>query len=183
MNVDPALRARLQQLLAAYGTRVRTLVASHNLARYGVDGADIEQEVLIRLWRALEREPKATFNPSYIQTTVLTTTIDAIRAVSRKPSEPLPDEDIEGVSLIEPTAGPEQIAINVERMNHITGCVEKLPERRRAVVELHLEGFTTREIGEAIGTSSEAARKLLDRGLITLREWLSEASIKDIGSR
>jgi len=48
-----------------------------------------------------------------------------------------------------------------------------LPERRREAVALHLQGFSLREIGQMSGTSEEAARKLLERGMQTLRERLA----------
>jgi DNA-directed RNA polymerase specialized sigma24 family protein len=48
-----------------------------------------------------------------------------------------------------------------------------LPLRRREAVALHLQGFSLREIGGAVGVSEEAARKLLDRGMQTLRERLA----------
>jgi len=37
---------------------------------------------------------------------------------------------------------------------------------------LHLQGFSLREIGELGGTTEEAARKLLDRGMQSLRARL-----------
>jgi len=175
MSLDPALRARLQQLLADYGANVRRLIEGHGLAQYGIDPADIEQEVRIRLWKALERDRNAAFHTSYIQRVVLSTVIDAIRAANSRPAEPLPDESEEGaVVLIEHRAGPEQSAGGVQDFGHIAACLAELPERRREAVTLHLQGYTPREIGEWTGTSEEAARKLLERGMQTLRERLAE---------
>ncbi|HMM57029.1 MAG TPA: sigma factor, partial [Rudaea sp.] len=82
MSFDPALRARLHQLLADYGARVRSLIEGHGIGQYGIDAADIEQEVRIRLWRALERDRNAAFHASYIHRTVLSAVIDAIRAAN-----------------------------------------------------------------------------------------------------
>src|SRR5262249_23736799 len=91
MTIDPALRQRLHQLLADYGSKVRVLVEGHGLGQYGIDPADIEQEVRIRLWKALERDRNAAFHTSFIQRVVLTTVIDAIRAANARPVEPLPE--------------------------------------------------------------------------------------------
>ena len=175
MSLDPALRARLHQLLADYGTKVRRLIESHGLGQYGIDPADIEQEVRIRLWKALERDRNAAFHTSYIQRVVLSTAIDAIRAANSRPAEPMPDEaEDAGEALIAAVAGPERNAGGAQDFARIAACLAELPQRRREAVTLHLQGYTPREIGQFSGTTEEAARKLLERGMQTLRERLVE---------
>lgn len=174
MSIDPALRQRLHGLLADYGAKVRALIESHGIGQYGIDPADIEQEVRIRLWKALERDRNAAFHTSYIQRVVLTTVIDAIRAANARPLDPLPEAaEGGGVALIDSAAGPERTARGIEQFERIMACMAELPERRRKAVALHLQGFSLREIGRFSGTSEEAARKLLDRGLRALRERLA----------
>ena len=174
MSLDPVLRDRLHRLLADYAVKVRLLIDSHGLGQYGIDGADIEQEVRIRLWKALERDRNAAFHTSYIQRVVLTTVIDAIRAANARPAEPLPEAPDEGdAAFIEPSAGPERMASGVADFDRVMACMAELPERRRKAVALHLQGFSLREIGEFSGTSEDAARKLLDRGMEMLRERLA----------
>src|SRR5215467_6009071 len=136
MSFDPALRQRLHQLLADYGTKVRVLIEGHGLGHYGIDPADIEQEVRIRLWRALERDRNAAFHTSFIQRVVLTVVIDAVRAASARPTEPLADATDEGKAFIEPSAGPEQSASGVEQFDRVVACMAELPERRRKAVAL-----------------------------------------------
>lgn len=178
MTLDPALRTRLHRLLADYGTKVRVLIDNHGLGQYGIDPADVEQEVRIRLWKALERDRNAAFHTSYIQRVVLTVVIDAIRAANARPVEPLPDAVEEaGVAFVDPNAGPERNATGINNFDRIVGCMAELPERRRKAVALHLQGFSLREIGQLSGTSEEAARKLLDRGLESLRERLAVSGI------
>ncbi|MGA9333101.1 MAG: sigma-70 family RNA polymerase sigma factor [Rudaea sp.] len=174
MSLDPALRKRLHELLAEYGVKVRRLIETHGLGQHGIDPADIEQEVRIRLWKALERDRNAAFHTSYIQRVVLTTVIDAIRAAKSRYAEPLPDEAEPGdVALIDHRAGPERSARAGQDFSRIKACLSELPQRRREAVVLHLQGFSLREIGQFSGTSEEAARKLLDRGMATLRERLA----------
>ena len=180
MSLDPALRQRLHKLLADYGAKVRALIDGHGLAQYGIDPADIEQEVRIRLWKALERDRNAAFHTSFIQRVVLTTVIDAVRAANARPVEPLPDVEIGEPGFIEPGAGPERIASGLEQFDRVVACMAELPERRRKAVALHLQGFSLREIGEFSGTSEEAARKLLDRGMEALRERLAVTGFGDI---
>jgi len=173
MTLDPALRARLHQLLADYGAKVRALIEGHGLGQYGIDPADIEQEVRIRLWRALERDRSAAFHTSYIQRVVLSTVIDAVRAARARPTEPFAESEGDGAdTLVTAAAGPEQTAGGVQDFARIAACLAELPRRRREAVALHLQGFSLREIGELGGTTEEAARKLLDRGMQSLRARL-----------
>ena len=58
-------------------------------------------------------------------------------------------------------------------MTSFNGQLDTSQLRRREAVALHLQGFSLREIGGAVGVSEEAARKLLDRGMQTLRERLA----------
>src|SRR5512144_3176361 len=103
MSLDPALRTRLHRLLADYGAKVRSLIDGHGLGQYGIDPADIEQEVRIRLWKALERDRNAAFHTSFIQRVVLTVVIDAIRAANARPQDPLPEPgDLVDAAFVEP---------------------------------------------------------------------------------
>jgi len=174
MPLPRTLHARLEQLLADYGSKVRALIEGHGLGQYGIDAADIEQEVRIRLWKALERDRSAAFRTSYIQRVVLSTVIDAIRAAKSRPAEPLPEGEGEGhEAFLARDAGPEQTAAGSADFDRVAACLAELPQRRREAVALHLQGFSLREIGELGGTSEEAARKLLDRGMQTLRARLA----------
>ena len=169
MPLDPILQSRLQKLLADYGAKVRALIEGHGLGQYGIDPADIEQEVRIRLWKALERDRSAAFHTSYIQRVVLSTVIDAIRAARSRPAEPLPEGEGEGSeAMLATAAGPERTAGGTQDFDRVAACLAELPQRRREAVALYLQGF-----GEFGGTSEEAARKLLDRGLQTLRARLA----------
>lgn len=180
MSIDPDLRQRLQQLLADYGAKVRYLIERHGLGQHGIDPDDIEQEVRIRLWRALERDRNAAFRPSYIQRVVLTTVIDAIRSAKSRPAEPLPEAGADaGAALQEARPGPESLAVVAQDFRRVASCLATLPQRRREAVALHLQGFSLREIGRVSGTTEEAARKLLDRGMRTLRERLGALEFGD----
>ena len=181
MSFDPALRARLHQLLADYGARVRSLIEGHGIGQYGIDAADIEQEVRIRLWRALERDRNAAFHASYIHRTVLSAVIDAIRAANARPADPMPDEESPGFEAFASAGpGPERLAGGAQDFSRVAACMAGLPLRRREAVALHLQGFSLREIGNAVGVSEEAARKLLDRGMLTLRERLAAQGFGDV---
>lgn len=170
---------RLAQVLADFGHRLAGLLNGYRLDRYGVDPADIEQEVRIRLWKAIERDRSGAFHASYVQKVVATTVIDALRRAEVRAAEPLPEDDDEPGQLPEEGVGPEQSASDGERMSGLQRCLGAIPERRRLPITLHLQGFSLQEIADVVGTSAEAARKLVSRGLDELKSKLREQGYGD----
>ena len=69
----------LKALIERFGARVRAQIRQHRLDQHGIDIEDVEQEVRIRLWNALQRDPKAQLPASYIQRTVMSVLVDAVR--------------------------------------------------------------------------------------------------------
>lgn len=178
---DDSAHIRLEQLLRQYGSRLQALLRSHGLDRHGIDIADVEQEVRIRLWRAVERDRSGPFHASYIQRTVASAVIDALRRAEVRAADPLPEDDEDAVrQLPEGPAGPERRATDSERMHSLRRCLDEIPERRRLPIALHLQGFSLQEIAELAGIpSAEAARKLVSRGMDELKTRLREAGAGD----
>jgi RNA polymerase sigma factor (sigma-70 family) len=173
---DP-LHARLEELFSAYGAKVRRLLQGYGLDKHGIDPADVEQEVRIRLWHAMERDRSGAFHASYVQRVVASTVIDALRRAQVRAAEPLPETDDEVFDLGEGPVGPERSAGDTERMQGLERCLGEIPERRRLPIALHLQGFSLQEIADLAGIASvEAARKLVSRGLDELK-----ARLRDLG--
>ena len=177
---DP-VHARLEELFSTYGARVRGLLRTYNLDKHGVDPADVEQEVRIRLWHAMERDRSGAFGASYVQRVVASVVIDALRRAQVRAAEPLPEEDDDSmVEIRTDNAGPERSAGDVERMQALEHCMNEIPERRRLPIALHLQGFSLQEIADLADIpSAEAARKLVSRGMQELKERLRESGHGD----
>jgi len=158
-------------LLARFGARVRAQVSAHCRADQGLDADDVEQEVRIRLWKALERDRNAVLPASYIQRVVVSTVIDQLRRVRARPSEPMPEFDEgEGAASIDSVAPDAEASASERQQVELLGrCLDGLPQRRRQAVELHLQGFTPQEAAGLTGMSAEAVRKLAERGLKDVR--------------
>lgn len=169
-----AVDARLEQVLSDFGSRLSVLMRGYRLDRHGIDPADIEQEVRIRLWKAISRDRSGAFHASYVQRVVATTVIDALRRAEVRATEPLPEDDGEFGQLPDDSISPEQTASDSERMNGLQRCLAEIPERRRLPITLHLQGYSLQEIADVVGTSAEAARKLVTRGLTSLKSRLRE---------
>lgn len=169
---------RLEALLSEHAERVRLVMLRYRLPQHGIDPQEIEQQVRIRLWKAIQRDRSGAFGASYIQRIVASVAIDAMRRARVRPSEPGPEDDERGMDRLDAdTAQPDATASDDQRVRILARCMDELPSRRRLPISLHLEGHTFREIGEMIEVSEEAARKLVSRGMKTLRARLKELGV------
>jgi RNA polymerase sigma-70 factor (ECF subfamily) len=171
----------LRRFLAEHGARLRLLVERRCPTHLGIDPADVEQEVLLRVWRTLEREKELWAPTSFLYRVVATALVDAIRRRRARPEEPLMLESQDSPGLVhEPpavTPSPEEAARRAELLEAVERQLAAMSERRRLAVKLHLQGFDTREIGRLAGWSEPTARNLVYRGLDELRQRLREQGI------
>lgn len=173
---------RLSRLLEEHGAFLRRTVERKCPRHLGIDPAEIEQEVRVRVWRALERESELRAPASFLYRVIATTIVDAIRRVRARPEEPLVLERDDSVSASsDPRAtgpSPELAARHAEALREVGRVLEGMPARRRLAVRLHLQGFDTTEIGQLAGWSEPQARNLVYRGLDELRRRLHESGIE-----
>lgn len=165
-----ASESALRALLARFGARVRAQIARHDLGRHGIDAADVEQEVNIRLWQTLERDPNAALPASYIQKTVMSVRIDAVRRAEARPADPMPEGHEEHWESDAPS--PAARASEAHWAGVLRGLIADLPERRQRPLKLYLQGFTVPEVADLCGLTFDAARKLVYRGLDEVKSHL-----------
>ena len=179
---EAAIEARWRSLIEDYGRFLRRTIVRLCPRHMGLDFDDIEQEARLRLWNALKNEREITNPASYLYRIAATATIDAIRRVKARREEPLglPGEDdpaSEGprdfVSLADTVDGADRRLL----VRQVEEALCRLPASRSRAVGLHLQGYTTAEIGQLLEWSEPKARNLVYRGLAELRERLREAGI------
>jgi RNA polymerase sigma-70 factor (ECF subfamily) len=173
------LHARLEQLLARFGARVRAQIESNRLSQHGIDPQDVEQEVRIRLWKTLERDPNAELPASYIQRTVASALIDAVRRAQVRPTEALPETEEGLVDLPGTGHGPDRSTLDAQHIAQLRTCMEALPVRRRLPLQLYLQGYALQEIAELSDLTLDAARKLVYRGLDEIKQRLRALGMDD----
>jgi RNA polymerase sigma factor (sigma-70 family) len=172
--------AALEALLTRHARSVRRQIESHRLDRHGIDPDDVEQEVRIRLWRALERGPNTPLPASYIQRVVLSVLVDAVRRAQARPAEPLPEvenEEFEPLGAV--SVRPDRCAVDAERMQQVAAAIAAIPVRRRRPLQLYLQGFTLPELAPMCDLTADAARKLVYRGLDELKQRLRETGLEN----
>ncbi len=184
---DGARRARaekqLEALLEEYGPWLRRTVARNCPQNLGINPDEVEQEAILRLWKALERESKLENPTSYLYRVVSTATIDAIRRVRARREDSIEPEDESmanpQIQTVDSSPGPERLASSVELSRALEASLGQLSENRKLAVKLHLQGFNTREIGDLLGWTEAKARNLASRGMKDLREGLEKAGVRD----
>jgi RNA polymerase sigma-70 factor (ECF subfamily) len=180
----PDVNRRLDELLTAYGAFLRSAVRRLCPTALGVTIDEIEQDARIRLWHALKRERNITDPASYLYRIAATAAIDAMRRVRARREHQLDDAVDEGsgtkpiVAALSPTArSPEQLVADRQTADRIREALTQLAENRRRAVGLHLQGFTSTEVGRLLDWSEPKARNLTHRGLKDLRRLLEPEGI------
>ena len=167
------MRRRFTELVGTYQDRI------YRLARYSVgnreEAEDITQEVLIRLWRNLERIEPAGVWPWLIRVT-RNASIDAMRR--RGTYRALVDEDPED-SLAGRTAsaraGPDAETETVDFRAHLEAALREVAEPYRTIVVLReIEQLRYEEIAAAVEMPLNRVKVYLHRGRRMLRSKLQE---------
>jgi len=172
-------------ILDQYGQVLRQAVARYCPKDMGLQVSEIEQDVRIRLWRALQSEKEIREPASYLYRIAATATIDAVRRVKARRESPLhfssEEEETEDTIRplpVNPDLSPDRIVEQQQTVDKITAALEQLPDNRRRAVSLHLEGWSSQQIGDLLGWTEAKARNLLYRGLGELREMLRAEGIE-----
>jgi RNA polymerase sigma-70 factor (ECF subfamily) len=173
--------ARWQSLIEQYAGLLRATISRVCPRQLGLQVEDIEQEARLKLWRALKSERTIESPASYVFKTAARATIDAIRRARARREEQLGPPPEAGGSygweVVDPQASPERQAERALVLAKVKECLGRLKAERRRALALHLQGFTTEEIGRLLGWTEPRARNLVYRGLKQLRETLRSAGI------
>lgn len=157
---------QLRALVRRYSRLIHSAVAGVAGRHAAILGDDVEQNVMIALWKAMPGEKIPDHPSSYIYRTAVRETVRLVRRIhetvglsaeiERSGDEPLPDAVVEYKEL----GGAIRDALQ-----------EVSPDRRRAV-KAHLMGFTVREMMVMYEWPYNKARNLISRGMGDLRRKL-----------
>ena len=184
MAVAP-LETRFNALLDEYGRFLRQTIIRVCPKDLGLQYDEIEQDARLRLWRALESEREIHDPASYLYRIAATATLDAVRRIKRKREEQIvteneaEEENVAPHALVtDPQRAPDREAERRQLVAKVQAAIARLPDNRRTVVRLHLEGLTTQEMANLLGWSEPKARNLVYRGLSDVRAALQAAGIE-----
>jgi RNA polymerase sigma-70 factor (ECF subfamily) len=128
---------------------------------------DAAQEAFVRLVASPPRDehPRAW---------LFTVATNLVRAWSNKQKRRLTLLQAAGsrVPAAEPGPDPDQLALAAQRRDTVRAALASLPVRDRTVLLMREEGFTHREIAQAVGTTTGSVGTMIARALDRLAELL-----------
>jgi RNA polymerase sigma factor (sigma-70 family) len=164
--------ARFEELVRQYGRLIASVVARVGGARASLIREDIQQQVLIGLWRQVEREQTIEHPASYVYRAAVRETVRALRREAAREAEPLEADDSP-----ERGAGPYEAVVASEQASRLEeGLAALAPDRARAV-RGHLLGFEVAEIMRMYGWPYQKTRNLIARGMADLRRSLLQKGL------
>lgn len=169
-----------EQLVRLYDQNVLRLAT--NLLRSAEDANDIYQEAFLRVYKNLHTFRFDCSFHTWLYRIVSNLCLDALRKRKVRREESSVVETSEGVldrmeTLEEPRADsdPQRSLESKQVRARIEEVLGALTPRERAVFEMrHYQGMRLRTIGEAMGTSEEAAKNCLFRATQKMRAALGD---------
>ena len=172
-NLPDDRRVRFEALVAQYGRLIASVVRRVAQRTGDLVREDIEQKVLLALWRQIESEQTIDHPSSYIYRIAVREAVRMMRQETSRAQEPL---DVGG-EVAHRGGGPYEDVARRELRDHIESSLEELAADRQRAVRAHLAGFAVQEIMEMFGWPYQKARNLIARGMADLREGLLRRGI------
>lgn len=134
--------------------------------------ADVAQECFIRL---VERRPHDRQLRAWLYRVATNLVRDGSR-VSRRRRELL-DESVELIAVSSSPPDPERALELAERKQQVRTALEALSLRDRTLLLMREEGFSHREMAEAVGTTTKSVGSMIARALNKLARELSGSEV------
>ncbi len=174
MDLETLLKTKI--FLEEMSVSIRNILLANFPEMSREEREDIDNEVKLKLWKKAAGGNKIDNLRSYLWRVVYTTALDLIEERMLH----LPLDDLVTASDREEAASEWDLfqdpAIEGgEQRLMLRRVLGSLPERRRAVIRLHLEGMDIAQIAARLQWRENQVRHLLYRGLADLREMLRPA--------
>jgi RNA polymerase sigma factor (sigma-70 family) len=167
-NARSEQQAEFEALVRQYGGMIDHVVVRVAGRHAALVKEDVRQNVLLAIWKQLDREQEIQQVASYIYKAAVR---EAVRARRRETAREA-REQAAPTPLPRATEDPHQALLASETAVRLKACLQELgPDRLRAV-RGHLAGFDVSELMESYGWSYQKARNLVSRGMRDLRDAL-----------
>jgi RNA polymerase sigma factor (sigma-70 family) len=166
---------RIEAIVAQYGRLIRHIVHRVGGPSVALVRDDIEQEVIVALWRRLASEQPVEHPASYIYKAAVRETL---RAVRRQLASRVEHIDDAAAGARAPASSDPHLALQGRRDGErIRKALSRLAADRRRAVQAHLAGHDVQEVMEMFGWTYQKARNLIARGIADLRQALKEEGL------
>jgi RNA polymerase sigma factor (sigma-70 family) len=166
--------AAVQEIVRRYGRLIRHAIRRAGGPEVTTLADDIEQTVIVNLWRQMAREQTIDHPASYIYRAAIRETVRAVRR-ERERAEAAADATPGAVAH---SADPEAMAVARQRREALAAAIAALAPDRARAVRAHLGGWSAQEIMELTGWSYQRTRNLVARGMADLRSALVAKGVR-----
>ncbi len=136
------------------------------------DQADIEQEVMLALWRRLAAEQPIAHPSSYLYRAAIREAVRAVTRWHRRAEQPLDDLPAEVVRV---DAEGERAVEQRQQAERLHAVIDRLPPDRARAVRGHLAGLDVAEMMDLYEWSYQRARNLVARGIADVKAAMKES--------
>ena len=177
-HMTDEISAALETIVSRFSTLVRSIGTRHRLSDADLD--EVLQEVRIRLWKSCTTSEQIRgLGTSYVYRTATSAALDLLRRRRAHGGDRSDSIEAMAGALPDAAAGPAGAIETGELEEQVLAAIETIPESRRAVVRMYLNGYDREEIAALLGWSEAKTRNLLYRGLADLRTRLADAGIRE----
>lgn len=168
MSRTPGTGETFEAIVRAHGAQVARVAASYE-ARPALR-EELALEVFTAVWRALPTLREADATRAWVARIAHNTCVSHVRREARRGEDPEDPGVIDGRHASAEEDGPAAV-----RRARVLAAVRALPLGQRQVVSMQLEGFSNREIGDALELSEGNVAVRMTRAREALRRALREA--------
>jgi len=154
--------------LTTYGGMVARIASTYEARADLAD--ELVQESFMGLWRAMPSFRGEASAKTFVARVAHNVCISHVRKAVKAKSGPLDDQ------MMDHAPRPDELADMSLQRRKFLEAVRGLPLQARQIVSLHLEGFSNREIGEALGLSEGTIATRLTRARGKLKEMIGESA-------
>jgi len=173
--MQPLGHDKFNDLLRIYGHRIRVIVST--FPHHSDDLLDIEQEILIRLWRHVDRQKELPCAHSWLKMVARSVVVDH----NRRRFQTHPGQSPDAMNRVQSDElSPMEIMERGEKVQRVRDELFRLPKRyREAVARKYFEDQGQDEIAQAMDCTEAAVNGLLTRALRRLGMRLSDLANSD----
>jgi RNA polymerase sigma factor (sigma-70 family) len=145
--------------------------AAYRLAGNRADAEDLFQEVCLRAYLRADELDKVARLLGWLLKVQYRVFVDGVRHRDKSPLRPMPDDADATFASDEP--GPDEIAEASLAERRLLGAWPQLDKEQRALLALHVEGYSLAEISAIADLSTDVLKARLYRARVRLGKLLA----------